>query len=1096
MQKIINGRYVLQDKIGVGGMGAVYKATDRLTGQTVALKQVNMNHELMRFDSTPYDEILSRLRMILAKEFQVLAGLRHPHIISVLDYGFDEKQQPFYTMTYLSKSQTILEAGKNLSYNEKVSLIEQLLQGLAYLHQRGILHRDIKPDNVLVVNGTVKLLDFGLSQKHGDKGDIGGSPQYMAIELIEGDKASQESDLYAVGVLLYQLMTAKHPFGQFNSDFYGRLYSIEPDWSTISESLYPILSSMLDKSAAKRPQSAIEVLNNFAEFFGVTTPRETDEIRESYLQAATFIGRQSELTELKTGLIQAQNNQGVVYLLGGESGVGKSRLLDEFRTHALVAGWQVLTGQEIAEEGVPYQLWQNIVLRLALNTELNDLDAGILQEISPAVSKSLGRFISSLPNLAGPEGEQRLMLTFISLLKRQTNPILLILEDLHWSLESLSPLKQIIKVLDQLSGIMVVGSFRDDERPHLPSEIPEAKLLKINRLDKQEISQLSEAILGKVSSRSEIVSFLSQETEGNTFFIVEVMRALAEDAGHLLEIGETTLPKEVLTSGMDALLQRRINKVFASNLPLLQLAAVAGRQLDLNLLQSLLPDIDIDEWLQNVSDAAIITIRADQWLFSHDKLRQATLALLPHDHLQRAHQKVAITIEKIYSNDVNTFPNLLAHWRAAGNSEKELNYLLPVAQRLVSVSGDYTQAQVLAKRGLSRLSTTDLRRIELLNLLADIYTQRAEFANGEQAANEAYALAKTNQDMAGQAKSLNILGVISREQSQYSRAKAYFQKALVKGKAANDIMSKALSLVQLGVVAEFQKDYEIAKSFFKQSLSLSQAINDLAGITQCYFYLGMLEAQHHNNFEVSLDYSRKSLEIHQQLGNQRSISKIFTSMGIDYASMGQYAIACDYFQKSLAIKETLGDPGGIAHTYLVLGESHFFEGVDYRQALSCHEQALEMKIELNALSMIGIVYGYIALCHCALGDYPSAVQAALSHFELQETIEFDKSNGLVHVAVAKILAAYENRPAITADDQDKLDRIEELTHLALSSQTYIEKAIQVSTIAQIRLVVLIECGQLSMMLENEEAAVRYLTEAQMMAENSGNQVKLREVEML
>ena len=140
MLKNINGRYVLQNEIGKGGMGAVFCAFDRLTGQTVALKQVLIRSELPNMGSIAPDVTLSSLRMILTKEFQILAGLRHPNIISVLDYGFDSEKKPYYTMNYLEESQTILQAGEALSFEEKIELIIQLLQGLAYLHRRGVLH--------------------------------------------------------------------------------------------------------------------------------------------------------------------------------------------------------------------------------------------------------------------------------------------------------------------------------------------------------------------------------------------------------------------------------------------------------------------------------------------------------------------------------------------------------------------------------------------------------------------------------------------------------------------------------------------------------------------------------------------------------------------------------------------------------------------------------------------------------------------------------------------------------------------------------------------------------------------------------------------
>jgi hypothetical protein len=132
----ITNRYRLLELLGEGGMGAVYRAFDRLSGETVALKRMRAPEGVYAEDP-----------LGLAHEFRLLASLRHPHIISVRDYGFDASRQPFFTMDLLRSPRTIVEAGRRQPLRARVALIQQMLLALAYLHRRGILHRDLKPAN-------------------------------------------------------------------------------------------------------------------------------------------------------------------------------------------------------------------------------------------------------------------------------------------------------------------------------------------------------------------------------------------------------------------------------------------------------------------------------------------------------------------------------------------------------------------------------------------------------------------------------------------------------------------------------------------------------------------------------------------------------------------------------------------------------------------------------------------------------------------------------------------------------------------------------------------------------------------------------------
>lgn len=184
-------------------MGVVYQARDLLTGSQIALKRVE--YVLPQTNDLPASTHPSLdLRSALASEFRVLASLRHPHIISVLDYGFDAQRLPFFTMEFLSDAQTIVAYSATATRETRRRLLSEMIEALAYLHRHDVLHCDLKPDNVLVTrDGIVKVLDFGLAaareQMRDRIGESYGTLPYAAPELFDLQANSERSDLFSLG---------------------------------------------------------------------------------------------------------------------------------------------------------------------------------------------------------------------------------------------------------------------------------------------------------------------------------------------------------------------------------------------------------------------------------------------------------------------------------------------------------------------------------------------------------------------------------------------------------------------------------------------------------------------------------------------------------------------------------------------------------------------------------------------------------------------------------------------------------------------------------------------------------------------------------
>jgi tetratricopeptide (TPR) repeat protein len=397
-------------------------------------------------------------------------------------------------------------------------------------------------------------------------------------------------------------------------------------------------------------------------------------VRESFLQAAQFVGREQEMSRLLAALIDTTHGAGSFWLLAGESGCGKSRVLDELRTNALIRRVTVFSGRAVREAVVPYHYWREVLRQMCLHVELQDEEASLLRTLIPDIEQLLGRTLpESTAAVPSHDPREALVALIRSLLERLDIPVVIIAEDLHWSNEDLDILRSIQDVVRN-RPILLIGSYRDDERPELAGILQGATILQLGRFDKDGIRQFASSMLGEAGQTDDLIEYLAGQTEGNAFFLVEVVRALAEHAGELDRINATKVPGHILTAGIRQIIQSRWSKVPEELLPVFSLAAVAGRQIDLTVLQQCYPEIDVEATLLQGADAAVVEVDQGSWRFAHDKLREGLLESMQDRGLPALHRRIAEAIECVYPNSPVHIPQLAYHWRSSGDWARERPY--------------------------------------------------------------------------------------------------------------------------------------------------------------------------------------------------------------------------------------------------------------------------------------------------------------------------------------------------------------------------------------------------------------------------------------
>jgi serine/threonine-protein kinase len=258
------GRYAIVSEIGRGAMGVVYKATDSVLERTVAIKTVNMN--LTQEEAKGYE-------VRFYQEARSAGSLNHPNIVTIYDVG-RVNDVVYMAMEYIEgvELRSMFAEGRPLPVTQAISIAAQVAEGLGYAHDHGVVHRDIKPANIMVVqNGPVKITDFGIARMRASQHELTqtgmmlGSPKYMSPEQVIGKRADHRSDIFSLGVILYEMLCGATPFNGENVTalMYQIVNFAPPAPSTVNsavpELLDYIVAKMLSKPVDERYQSGHEV---------------------------------------------------------------------------------------------------------------------------------------------------------------------------------------------------------------------------------------------------------------------------------------------------------------------------------------------------------------------------------------------------------------------------------------------------------------------------------------------------------------------------------------------------------------------------------------------------------------------------------------------------------------------------------------------------------------------------------------------------------------------------------------------------------------------------------------------------------------------
>ena len=714
-----------------------------------------------------------------------------------------------------------------------------------------------------------------------------------------------------------------------------------------------------------------------------------------------LVGREDELSSLD----EQWAGQCNLVLVTGEAGIGKTHLLETFAKNLSTQGVRVLWGRCYEfEHLLPYQ-----PIAEALRPSLTKLTTEAMSRLPEWVIGELGRLIPEA--LAGrpkhnersstsTDQEQMLLFAgvnhYLSVLSDSTR-VLLVLEDLHWAAESTLELLHYLARHTPTSNapLLIVGSYRPEslERQH-PLRAFQRQLQRDGMALPFQLLPLSdvavEQFLYEMSGRDKAIipltRRLNRETEGNPFFLVEIIKALFEMntitlkegawQGDFDRISRGELP---LPASIKEVIQARVHRMGETTQDALRTAAILGREFDFDLLVATWTQNEditldaLDEMLryQVIDEGTGISNR--DYAFRHHKIQEVIHSMIPRQRRQYIHAQVAIAMEKHFSPQDETVSELAHHYLQAQNLDRSLagkaaHYLLQ-AGNLAAKQFANVDAVTYYNRGLTVVPDTDQAgRYALLSAREHVY-----YAQGNRDAqqDDLVALWELVQDMTTEEQAEVMLrqARLARETSDYDVAMDAAQSVINLAKANQQLLASEGFMIW-GNALNRQGKFKEAQSRFKQGLNLARTAGAswleaycLNGLGLSFHYLGITAKARHNLEEAA--------QIYRQIEDLRGLSAALNNLGVIANEQGDNIAAKSFYEDALDIHKKMGNPKGEGLVLGNLGVIAAAQG-EYIQAKKDHQQALAIArkikhrlFEGNALLNLGNVY-------LSLGAYEKA----------------------------------------------------------------------------------------------------------------------------
>jgi serine/threonine protein kinase/tetratricopeptide (TPR) repeat protein len=953
-----NDRYTLIGFLGEGKSKRVYHVHDVILDREVALA-------LLKTEGI--DE-LDRERIV--REGQVMARLgEHPNVMPIYDLGYDN-DTPYIVMPLMSggsiESLRLSSDNRTLSIEQTLRIAKGVCSGLVFAHARGIVHRDLKPGNIWLNDGeTPRIGDFGLAismslNRLTSPDVVIGTPTYMSPEQITGGDLDARSDLYAFGIMLYEMVTGAPPFSGDNPlAIIGQHMNTAPMTPTLHTKSCPkllenLILKLLEKQPDQRPQTAQEVLDSLSALQSATanftrtsiTAIEPDDT--PIPEDRFFVGRDRDVERLRVALENTIAGRGSVAMLSGEPGVGKSRLAQEIGRRSEYRGADVAWGRCYNETGLPpYWPWVQIVRSILRSGDPDDI-ARALGPGAPEIGEIVAEVSEILPGLRQPAKVEnpryarfRLFESLAAFFKNiaKETPTVILLDDLQWADEPSLLFLEFLARETRDQSILILGMYQDIglSRQHPLTEVlsglatePHFQRISLGNLDEEAVGKIIE-ITSRVPPSPGVIHLVYSQTEGNPLFVTEVVRLLNEEGALEADVAAGSITQALrVPVGVREAIGGRLNHLPQNVNDSLTFAAVIGHEFGIRELQVVIEQDDpatlLDDMDQAVLSGMIEEVEGSpgRYRFVHLLTQQVLADQLSQTRRTILHSEIGAALEELYG--INVVPHaaeLARHFAEAApiiGPEKQIHYSVLAGEHALSTYAYEEALQHYQTAFDIKSAQTSLSNATRIDDTMQIDQQTADILFGLGRSQRATATYQMHEAWLSLSKAFDynveagdIPQVVDVAEhlpvTEHLRTTEMIAQALTLVPADSHYEGRLLS--RYGNALNFEKgDYKSARDAFDRALSIAQREGDVNLEMRTMVYVACLSGEY-LQLEDTLAKSLRTVQLARHEPNpQVELLAHFWASTSHYA-LGQSADAVSHAATCLKLADRLRVPSQI-----------------------------------------------------------------------------------------------------------------------------------------------------------------------------------------